>query len=148
VLLAHGGFPADRHYAEDYALWCALAASGCRLSFIDRPLSWYRTRGDGRLTRSSKPYAGFVLTMREALLRYGDLLSPEDRERAHDRYRKGVDALLRHEWAYAGRAQVLARIEELRPLMPAELERKYRAATLIPGSVPRSARKLLHLIHA
>jgi hypothetical protein len=86
--------------------------------------------------------------MRESLLNYGSQLSPDAAAKAAGRYRRGLDVLLRHEWAYYGRAQVLSRIAELAPLMPKDIERKYRLATLIPSMIPRTARRVLHLLHS
>ena len=144
--LRAGGFSADRHYAEDYALWCRIAASGGRFAFIDRQLGWYRTQSDTRVSLSTNTYLGFVQTMHEALLNYGSQLSPAAASKAADRYHRGLDVLLRHEWAYHGRAQVLRRMAELAPLVPADIERKYQLATFIPSIVPRTARRILHLL--
>ena len=36
---------------------------------------------------------------------------------------------------------------ELARLVPADIERKYQLATFIPGVVPRTARRILHLLH-
>jgi glycosyltransferase involved in cell wall biosynthesis len=40
TFLRDGGFPVDRHCADDHALWCRIASSGGRLTFIDRQLAW------------------------------------------------------------------------------------------------------------
>jgi GT2 family glycosyltransferase len=141
--LAAGGFPEDRRYAEDYALWLKLAATG-RFAFIDRPLAWYRTASDGRLTRSTETYLGLVVTLREALARHADALEPAVTARARARYAAAVDALLRHDWAYGGRTRVRQRLAELAPDLPDDLRRKYLLSSLVPGVVPRTARHVLH----
>jgi len=143
ALLAAGGFPEDRRYAEDYALWLALAAVG-RFAFVDAPLAWYRTTANQRLTRSADTYLGVVVTLREALVRHGAALEPAVAARAGARYAAAVDALLRHDWAYGGRARVRARLLALAPFLPDELRRKYLLASLMPGVVPRTARHVLN----
>lgn len=143
ALLAAGGFPEDRRYAEDYALWLKLAAAG-RFAFIDAPLAWYRTASGGRLSRSEDTYAGLVMTLREALARYVAALDPDVAARTAARYAAAVDALLRHDWAYGGRARVRDRMAALAPLLPSDLRRKYLLASLLPGVVPRTARHVLH----
>lgn len=141
--LAAGGFPEDRRYAEDYALWLKLAAVG-RFAFIDAPLAWYRTASDTRLTRSTETYLGLVMTLREALARHADSLEPAVAARARERYAAAVDALLRHDWAYGGRARVRQRLAALGPYLPDDLRRKYLLSSLVPGVVPRAARHVLH----
>ena len=145
TLLAAGGFNETRHYSCDYAMWLRVAARGGRFSFIDRPLSWYRTQLDTRLSYSPKTYLGFVQTMREALLEFGPLIDAAAYKQAFARYEQGVDALLRNDWAYGGRRRVMDRMEELAPLLPANLKRKYQAMSFIPSLFPRSARATLHM---
>jgi glycosyltransferase involved in cell wall biosynthesis len=143
ALLAAGGFPEDRRYAEDYALWLAVAAAG-RFAFIDAPLAWYRTGSAMRLTRSTDTYLGSVVTLRDALARHGATLEPAVAARATARYVAAVDALLRHDWAYGGRSRVRQRLAALAPSLPDDLRRKYLLASLMPGVVPRTARQILH----
>jgi glycosyltransferase involved in cell wall biosynthesis len=143
ALLAAGGFPEDRRYAEDYALWLALAPVA-RFAFIDAPLAWYRTTASKRLTRSADTYLGVVVTLREALARHGAALEPAVAAQAGARYAAAVNALLRHDWAYGGRARVRQRLAALAPILPDDLRRKYLLASLMPSVLPRTARHMLH----
>jgi glycosyltransferase involved in cell wall biosynthesis len=143
ALLSAGGFPEDRRYAEDYALWLRLAAAG-RFAFLDAPLAWYRTASPGRLTLSDDTYLGLVMTLREALAAYGASLDAAAGAKAAGRYAAAVNALLRHDWAYGGRQRVRDRMIALEPFLPEELRRKYWLASFVPAAVPRTARHLLH----
>jgi glycosyltransferase involved in cell wall biosynthesis len=142
--IANGMQPVERRYAEDYALWCRIAGSGGRFAFTGTPLSWYRRARPGRLTYSPHTYAGPVEVMRDTLLRYGSLLSREDHAVALDRYRGLMEVLLRHDWAYGGRDQVLARLETLKPFVSPATRRKWSLLAVVPSALPRSGRAVLH----
>lgn len=132
----------QRRYAEDLAFWCALAAAGRTFAYSTRHLAWYRTDCEGRLTRSHHTYAGLALTLHEALARHGHRLSPPARRMAQRRLTAAADALLRHLWASAGRSEVVATLEAFGPAVPAALHRKWRALSLLPSIVPRTARRV------
>ncbi|WP_224407356.1 glycosyltransferase [Afifella sp. IM 167] len=138
-----GGFPEDRRYAEDYAVWLKIAAAGGRFAYSSRALAWYRKGAASSLTRSSHTHAGLVLTLREALLSCGARLSVAERAVAEARYRTAVNGLLRHEWAYRGRRAALDRAQSLEPLIPRDLAITYRLLTLLPGGLPRLLRETM-----
>jgi glycosyltransferase involved in cell wall biosynthesis len=141
--LAADGQPENRRYAEDYALFCRIAASGGLFAFIGTPLAWHRTLAQGRLTRSHYTHSGLVRTLHEALSDYSALLTCSSRAVAYARYVKAVDQLLRHEWACYGRPQVIRRINELAPLLPDALRRKWLFVSRLPACLPRAGRRLL-----
>jgi glycosyltransferase involved in cell wall biosynthesis len=146
--LGAGGQPEDRHYAEDYALWCRIAASGGRFAFTGAPLAWYRTRSNGRLTRSPHTHLGLVRTLHEAMRENENRLSKGSHAVAYARYCKAVDLLLCHEWAGHGRAQVIRRMAELEPLLPDWLRRKWLLVSHVPAILPRTGRQLLTALRA
>lgn len=136
--LAAGGQPEDRRYAEDYALWCRVAAGGGRFACTGAALSWYRVDRAGRLTRSEHTHLGLVRTLREALLEHGPLLTQGARVAAEARYWRAVDRLLRHAWIHGGRDAVALRMQELQPGLPGWLDLKWRLVGLVPPTMPRA----------
>lgn len=144
--LDSGMQPDGAYYAEDYALWCEIAARGGRFACCGAPLAWYRTTSPFRLTRSVHTYAGLTEVLGRALGRYGDRLSPAARAETFDRFVRAAEILLRHEWAYGGRRKVLKRLATLDPPLPQHLRRKWEIATLVPSIVPRAARAGLHKV--
>lgn len=131
----------QRRYAEDLAFWCAVAAAGYPFAYVTRPLAWYRTDCHGRLTRSHHTFAGLAYTLHEVLRRDGDRLAPWARRLARDRLTRAADALLRHLWSSATRAEVISALDTFGPAVPPGLHRKWRALSLIPSIVPRAARR-------
>jgi glycosyltransferase involved in cell wall biosynthesis len=148
LYISVGMQPENHFYAEDYMLWCKIAAAGGRFAYSGQPLSWYRTERKGRLTLSKHTYAGNVWVLHHVLLHHGELFSSEDYLLASARFTKEVDVLLRHEWVSEGRKAVLARLDSLAPLVSLRLRRKWEMLTLIPGTVPKAARRLLHTMRS
>ncbi|OWV84507.1 glycosyltransferase family 2 protein [Rhizobium sp. R693] len=144
LYISIGMQPEDRFYAEDYMLWCKIAAAGGRFAYSGQPLSWYRTQRAGRLTLSKHTYAGDVWVLHDMLLQHGALISSEDYRLASGRFAKAVDTLLRHEWASEGRNKVLARLDSLAALVSPRSRLKWEMLTLIPSTVPRAARWVMH----
>jgi hypothetical protein len=107
------------------------------------PLAWYRTRAERRLTHSRHTHSGLVRTLHEALSDHGALLTGPPRAVAYSRYREAVDLLLRHEWACYGRVQVIRRMNELEPLLPSSLRRKWLFVSRLPTCLPRAGKRLL-----
>ena len=136
--------PAGAFYAEDYALWCNLAARGGRFSCCGAPLAWYRTASDQRLTRSAHTYAGVVTVLGEALVNYGAMLDPATHAAAMARFQDAANVLLRHDWWTGGRAQVWRRLRAIPPLLDPALRRRWMLISLVPRIFPRAARAVLH----
>ena len=144
VYVACGMQPEGQRYAEDYALWCRIAAGGGRIAVAGAPLAWYRRARPGRLSLLPHTYTGPVYVVRDMLLRHGAQLAADDRAAALARFQNMANALLRHDWAYGGRGRVLARLDAIAPLDSAGMRRKWRLLTMIPGVVPKLARAALH----
>ena len=139
--LAAGGQPEDRRCAEDYALWCRLAGRGAAFACTGAPFAWYRTRREERLTLSPHTHAGLVATLCEAIAAYGAQLAPGQLTAAVQRRDAAINALLRHDWAYGGRARVQARIAELGTALPHRLRRKWLAIRFVPAAAARAFRE-------
>lgn len=138
--LEAGMQPETLFYAEDFALWCRIAAAERRFSYISRPLAWYRTRCDGRLTRSPHTHSGVAETLHEMLATRSDALSPEARLLAEARFVRAADGLLRDLWVRHDRSKVLEALAGFEAMLPHRLRRKWRALSLIPSAMPRTAR--------
>jgi glycosyltransferase involved in cell wall biosynthesis len=141
--IANGMQPEHHFYAEDYALWCRIAARRGRFAFCDAAFAWYRTTSPGRLTGSLHTYSGVVEVLYQMLLHHRELLSSGAYLHAHARFAAAANTLLRHEWAYNGRHAVLERIASLEPLLPEKLRRKWMVLTLLPSFIPRIGHRTL-----
>ena len=135
--------PKGAFYAEDYALWCEVAARGGRFACCGAPLAWYRTASDTRLTRSGHTYSGLVDVLGRALVKHGHRLDPESHREALARFHRAADILLRHDWWTGGRKRVRDRIATLDPPLPAAMRRRWSLVSLVPSVIPRIGRQLL-----
>lgn len=142
--IANGMQPEDMRYAEDYALWCRIAAAGGRFAFTQAPLAWYRCDRQGRLTTSAHTYLGPVAVLRDNLIAHGDALAEADRAAVAARLCSLAQVLLRHDWIVGGRRRVVSRLEELQVFLPVRVQRKWERLALIPPWVPRGARYARH----
>lgn len=141
--LESGMQPKGAFYAEDYALWCEVAARGGRFACCGAPLAWYRTASDTRLTRSGHTYTGLVDVLGKALVKYGHRLDPQTYEEALARFHHAANILLRHDWWTGGRKRVRQRLASLDPPLPAAMRRRWALVALVPAVIPRLGRQLL-----
>jgi glycosyltransferase involved in cell wall biosynthesis len=132
-----------RTLAEDYDLWCRIAALKGHFSYVARPVVWYRQENQGNLMNTAYAYTGAVEAMHGLLTTFGGKLSRPSYCRAHHRFLRKVEMLLRYEWAYGGSRQVALRLQSLAPLVPFWIAWKWRGVSLVPGVVPRSVRRAL-----
>jgi glycosyltransferase involved in cell wall biosynthesis len=132
-----------RTLAEDYELWCRIAALKGNFAYVARPLVWYRQENQGNLMNTAYAYTGAVEAMHRLLMTFGGDLPKPSYRRAHRRFLRKVEMLLRYEWSYRGPRQVALRLRSLAPLIPSWMAWKWRGVSLVPGAVPRSAHWVL-----
>jgi glycosyltransferase involved in cell wall biosynthesis len=138
-----GGMREDVFVCEDYDLCCKVALHH-EIAYTSRKLTWYRQENCNSLMNSSRTYVGPAKVLYDNLLAHGDKLTEREYILALKRFRTLAKSLIRHEWAFNGRAGAMGRLNEFRELLPSRFRMFWRIAALCPPVVGRSARRILH----
>lgn len=138
-----GGMREDVYVCEDYDLCCKISLDH-DLSYTSHKLTWYRQENHGNMLNSAHTYLGPTRVLHENLVAYSDMLTPAELYTAMARFRSLAWALLRHEWAFNGRAAAMRRLREFGELLPSRFCLFWRIAAFCPPVVGRSARRILH----
>jgi glycosyltransferase involved in cell wall biosynthesis len=143
VFMAEGMAREDLFTSEDYDLSCRISLNH-PIAGARRRFTWYRQGNYDHLSNSSRTYYGHTRVLYENLRDHADKLTPQEYDAALLRFRQGVGALLRHEWAFNGRSAMRARIAEFRPLLSTGCISFWSVASFSPPVIGRSARRILH----